>query len=99
MIGPVIRFSAWTEDNAVIIRFKTLQCYENVLISLIEGVETYLAPDSLVIIEGWRDRSWLYVIVSVDGYEKEYVEMLLRDRAWLRGIKLIKVVEAEVEVP
>jgi hypothetical protein len=98
ILGAVIRYSVWIEDGRVMIKFRTLQSNEDALMNLIDGVESYLAPNSLTILEGWRDKSWLYVVISVDGYEKEYVEKLLRDRAWLRGIKFIKVAEAEVEV-
>ena len=98
MLSAVIRFSSWVEDGDVIIKFRTLQCYEDVLIKLIEATEFRLAPNSLTILEGWRDKSWLYVVVGVDGYEKEYVEKVLRDVAWARNVNLIKVIQAEVEV-
>jgi hypothetical protein len=98
ILAAVVRYSVWVEDGSVIVKFRTLQSNEDALMNIIDGLEHYLAPDSVTIIEGWRQDAWLHVVISVDGYEKEYVEKLLRDRAWLRGIKLIKVVEAEVEV-
>jgi len=98
MMSAVIRFSSWVEDGDVIIKFRTLQCYEDVLIKLIEATEFRLAPNSLTILEGWRDKSWLYVVVSIEGYEKEYIEQILRDVAWARNVNLIKVIQAEVEV-
>jgi hypothetical protein len=98
MIRPVIRFSAATENGDVVIRFRTLAANEAQMMDLIDSLEFYLAPDSLTLIEGRRQNAWLHITVSVAGYEKEYVERVLRNLAWARNIDLIKVCEAEVEL-
>jgi hypothetical protein len=95
---PVIRFSSWVKGSSVLIKFKTLEAYESQLMDLIEGAEKYLAPDSLTIVEGRRERPWLYVIVEVNGYEKMYVEHIIREVAWAKGLHPIKVMDAEIAV-
>jgi len=98
VLRPVIRFSSSVEGGRAIIRFKTLSVHETHLMDLIDSLENYLAPDSLTIVGGWREGPWIHVTVNVVGYEKEYIERILKSVVWHRGVQLIKVVESEIEV-